>query len=128
MKRLYVSLGLVLLLAALSGAHAWYLTRFTGQLTDLLSQAQAQVEREDWEQAARFTRQAQEQWMSRNGYLHVTLRHTDTDAIQISFDETLAFLEADERQPAEYAASNLRLMTHLELLAEAELPTLTNLL
>lgn len=128
MKRLCISLGLILLLAVLSGAHAWYLTRFTGQLTDLLSQAQEQVEREDWEQAARLTRDAQQQWMARNSYLHATLRHADTDAIQISFDETLAFLEADERQPAEYAASNLRLMTHLELLAEAELPTLTNLL
>ena len=128
MKRLYVSLGLILLLAALSGAHAWYLTRFTGQLTGLLSQAQAQVEREDWEQAAGLTRDAREQWMARNGYLHVTLRHADTDAIQISFDEALAFLEGDERQPAEYAAANLRLIAQLELLAEAELPTLTNLL
>lgn len=128
MRRLYVSLGLILLLTALSGAHVWYLCRFTGQLTDLLSQAQAQVEREDWEQAARSTRQAREQWMAREGYLHIALRHADTDAILVSFDETLAFLEADERQPAEYAASNLRLITQLELLAESELPVFTNLL
>lgn len=128
MRRLYISLGLILFLTALSGAHVWYLTRFTGQLTDLLSQAQEQVEREDWEQAAGLTRDAQEQWMSRNGYLHIALRHADTDAIQISFDETLAFLEADERQPAEYAASNLRLITQLELLTESELPIFTNLL
>ncbi len=57
-----------------------------------------------------------------------TLRHTDTDAIQISMDEALAFLEGGEKQPAEYAAVNARLLTQLELLVEAELPTLTNLL
>ena len=128
MKRLYVSLGLILFLAALSGAHAWYLTRFTGQLTSLLVQAQEQVEREDWEQAARLTWEVREKWMAQEDYLHVTLRHADTDAIQISLEETLAFLEGDERQPAEYAAANLRLINQLELLAEAELPTLTNLL
>lgn len=128
MKRLYVSLGLILLLAALSGAHAACLTRFTGQLTGLLTQAQAQVDEGDWPQAARLTRQARARWMDWNGYLHFTLRHADTDAVQISFDEALAFLEGDERQPSEYAAVNARLITQLELLSEAELPTLTNLL
>ena len=128
MKRLYLSLGLILLLAALSGVHAFCLTRFTGQLSDLLIQAQEQVDEEDWEQAARLTRQARERWESWDGYLHLTLRHTDTDAVQISFDEALAFLEGDERQPSEYAAVNARLLTQLWLLSEAELPTLTNLL
>ena len=66
--------------------------------------------------------------MEHNSYLHITLRHTDTDAIQISMDEALAFLEGGEKQPAEYAAVNARLLTQLELLVEAELPTLTNLL
>lgn len=128
MKRLYVSAGLILLLAALSGLHVWCLGRFTDQLADLLTQAQEQVEREDWAEAVRLTRQARERWADHEGYLHITLRHTDTDAIQISMDEALAFLEGGERQPAEYAAVNARLLTQLGLLAEAELPTLTNLL
>ncbi|MDE6589019.1 MAG: DUF4363 family protein, partial [Oscillospiraceae bacterium] len=62
------------------------------------------------------------------GYLHITLRHTDIDAILVSFDEALAFLQGDEHQPAEYAAVNARLITQLELLIEAALPTITNLL
>ena len=43
-------------------------------------------------------------------------------------DEALAFLEGGEKQPAEYAAVNARLLTQLGLLVEAELPSLTNLL
>ena len=128
MKRLYLSIGLIVLLAVLSGLHIWQLNRVTGQLTDLLTQAQELVEQEDWEGAARLTRQAKERWMEWESYLHITLRHADTDAIQVSMDEALAFLEGGERQPSEYAAVNARLLTQLGLLVEAELPTITNLL
>lgn len=128
MKRLYVSIGLIALMAALSGLHIWRLNSLTGRLTGLLTQAQEQVARENWDEAARLTRQARERWMDQEGYLHVTLRHADTDAIQLSMDEALAFLEGGEKQPAEYAAVNARLLGQLALLAEAELPTLSNLL
>ena len=128
MRRLYAALGLLALLAVLCGIHTVHLSRFTGQLTDLLTQAQELVERDDWEAAARLTREAKGRWTDHEGYLHTTLRHADIDAILISFDETLAYLTGDERQPAEYAAANARLITQIQLLIEAELPTLTNLL
>ena len=128
MKRLYVSLGLIAVLAVLCGAHTVYLDRFTDELTGLLTQAQEQVERGDWEGATRLTRQAREQWMNHDCYLHITLRHADVDAILVSFDEALAFLQGDEHQPSEYAAVNARLLTQLFLLVEEELPTITNLL
>ena len=128
MTRLYISLGLIALLAVLCGAHTFYLSRFTDELTGLLIQAQEQMEHGDWEGATQLTRQAKEQWTDNEGYLHVTLRHTDVDAILVSFDEALAFLQGSEHQPAEYAAVNARLLTQLALLLEAELPTITNLL
>ena len=128
MKRLYISLGLIALLAVLSGVHTLYLGRFTDELSGMLTQAQEQMERDDWEGAARLTQQARERWVEREGYLYITLRHADIDAILISFDEALAFLQGSEHQPAEYAAVNARLLAQLALLLEAELPTLTNLL
>ena len=128
MTRLYISAALIALLAALSGLHVWHLHDFTGQLTGLLTQAQEQVERGDWEAATRLTGQAREQWVGNEGYLHITLRHADIDASLVSFDEALAFLQGSEHQPAEYAAVNARLLTQLALLLEAELPTITNLL
>ena len=128
MKQLCVSLGLIALLAVLCGVHTAYLSRFTDELTALLVQAQEQMERGNWEDAARLTQQARERWVARDGYLHITLRHADIDAVLVSFDEALAFLQGDEHQPAEYAAVNARLLTQLDLLLEAELPTITNLL
>lgn len=127
MRRLYLSVGLIVLMAAVCGAHTWRLSAFTGQLTGLLGQAQELAEREDWDEAARLTRQARDRWLEREGYLHVTLRHTDADAILLSMDEALAFLEGSEKQPSEYAAANARLIGQLDLLAEAEKPTLSNL-
>ena len=127
MKRLYIALGLVALLAVLCTVHTVYLGRLTADLSGLLAQAQEQVERGDWEAADRLTRQSKEIWEEHEGYLH-TLRHTDIDAILVSFDEALAFLRAGERQSAEYAAVNARLITQIGLLLESELPTLTNLL
>ena len=128
MRRLYLSVGLIALMAALSGLHIWHLNDLTGQLTAQLTQAQALAQREDWDGAARLTRQAKERWTGHEGYLHTTLRHTDNDAILISLDETLAFLEGGEKQPAEYAAANARLLAQLALLVEAEVPTLANIL
>lgn len=128
MRRLYLSVGLIALMAALSALHVWHLNDLTGQLTAQLTQAQALAQREDWDGAARLTRQAKERWTGYEGYLHTTLRHADIDAILISLDETLAFLEGSEKQPAEYAAANARLLAQLALLVEAEVPTLTNIL
>lgn len=128
MKRLYISLGLIVLLAAMCGVHTICLSQFTDQLTELLTQAQERVDQDDWEGAARLTHQAKEHWMDHEGYLHTTLRHADIDAILISFDEALAFLQGSEHQPSEYAAVNARLVTQVGLLIEAELPTITNLL
>ena len=128
MKRLYIALGLVALLAVLCTVHTVYLGQLTADLSGLLAQAQEQVERGDWAGADRLTRQSKEIWVEHEGYLHTTLRHTDIYAILVSFDEALAFLRAGERQSAEYAAVNARLITQIGLLLESELPTLTNLL
>lgn len=127
MRRLYISFGLIALLTVLSGVHVWHLGGFTDELTAMLTQAQEQAEQENWEEAARLTQKVKGRWMDHEGYLHVTLHHEDIDAILISLDETLAFLEGAEKQTAEYAASNARLITQLGLLVEAELPSLTNL-
>lgn len=128
MKRIWIAAALILALAALSACHVLYLGRFTGQLTDLLSQAQEQVEQGDWLRAEELTRQALEEWERNGAYLHTTMRHDDIDSVLISFHEVLAYLTGQERQPAEYAAANSRLITQLSLLLEAELPSLKNLL
>ena len=103
-----------------------YLRGFTGALNALLEQAEARAETGDWEEARVLTEQALTQWQSRDSYLHILLRHSDTDQIYTGFQEVLEFLTCQEA--GEYSAANARLMTQISLLYEAEQFTLKNVL
>lgn len=128
MKRLLISAVIILSLTVLAGCHVLYLRHLTGEVIGLLDQAQEQVEEDDWAQAEALTRDAMAIWTANDLYLHSTMRHNEIDTVLVAFQEVLAFLEGQERQPAEYAAANRRLTAQLELLLESELPTLQNLL
>lgn len=125
MKRLWIAL--ILLAAIFTGTllHIRSLHGFTDTLGRLLEQADELAAAEDWAQARALTVQAKEVWADRDVYLHVLLRHADTDAIYAGFRETLALL--DSREYGEYAAANARLITQIELLYEAEQLTLKNI-
>ena len=128
MKRLWISAVIIMSLTVLAGCHVLYLRHLTGEVIGLLDQAQEQVEEDDWAQAEALTRDALAIWTANDLYLHSTMRHNEIDTVLVAFQEVLAFLEGQERQPAEYAAANRRLTAQLELLLESELPTLQNLL
>lgn len=128
MKRIWISVALILVMAALATWHVVHLNQLTSQLTDLLTQAEQQVTDGNWSRAEALTRQAQEQWDGHAFYFHTTMHHEDIDAVLVSFHEVLAYLEGQEQQPAEYSAANSRLITQISLLMEGELPSLKNLL
>lgn len=127
MKRLLCSV--VLLVALVSGCslHVWYLSHETQTLSVQLEQAGEAVQQGDWEKAYDLTQKAWETWEDQMFYLHTTLHHDDIDGVSTAFQEALAILEQRE-QPGEYAAANARILYQLELLVEAELPSLQNIL
>ena len=92
MKRLWISAALILSLALLAGCHVLYLGRLTGELVDLLDQAQEQVLQDDWSQAEALTSQALKLWQRHEFYLHSTMRHNDIDTVLVAFHEVLANL------------------------------------
>lgn len=126
MKRLWAAALLLAVLAAVCLANAWYSRTLTGQLAQQLVRAQALVEEERWDQARDLTRQVYEQWNDRHFYLHIFLRHSDTDQILRTFRQVLQYLQLEELD--QYAAANADLTAQLELLAEMEQPSLVNIL
>jgi len=126
MKRVWIAAGLLLLVFVLTLCHSFYLTRFTDELTGLLEQAESCAERGDWDAAEQYNCQAHDRWEANDTYLHIFLRHTDTDAIYASFHEVEEFLQCQES--GEYSAANARLVVLLDLLSEAEHLTLKNVL
>lgn len=125
MKRLWIAAALLSLTLGASLWHSHRLETFTTALADQLAQAETLALSGENRRAEELIRQAREQWLARNTYLHVTLRHGDTDQIQIGFDEALQLLRTGEL--GEYAAASAHLMADLKLLTEAEQLTLENL-
>ena len=124
MKRLWIAAILLCALLGATLANAWYLGHLTGELTAALEESEALAEAGDWAGAQAATEAAFRRWNNHETYLHILLRHSDTDQIYAGFQETLALLES--REYGEYAAANARLVTQIELLSEAEQLTLKN--
>lgn len=127
MKRLWIAVGIIVLLTGLTLGNIGYLDQFTQSLTQTLTRAQTCAEDGDWNQALLLTEQAQEEFECRSFYLHVALRHGDIDAVEVTFREVLEFLKHPE-QTGEYTAANARLMAQLGLLFESEQPSIKNIL
>lgn len=127
MKRLIISTLIILLLVGLAGAHVSHLKNITGELIGLLETSQQGLEQKNWSAAAESMAQVTAQWERHAFFLHTTLRHADIDDIRASMKEITAYLESREDR-SECLAVTAKLINQLELLLEAELPTIQNLL
>ena len=125
MKRIVIAGAILLVTFAATLGHSFYITAFTGEISTLLEAAEANAEKEQWDAARELTQSAQEHWNSADAYLHILLRHSETDAIYTGFREVVEFIQCQEG--GEYSAANARLIAELELLSEAEQLTLKNI-
>jgi len=126
LKRIWIAGGLMLAILTGTLCHSFYIGAFTGELSALLEDAEARAEGGDWEGASSLTRQAWDRWEEKDLYLHITLRHDETDVVYTGFREVWEFLQCQEG--GEYSAANAELIANLELMAEAEQLTLKNIL
>ena len=101
------------------------LHRERDSLSQQLEQAQERTAQGDWEGAAKLSEQAFQSWQDHEEYLHILMRHSDTDEILSSFRALEQYLALEETD--QYTAANAELMTQLELLAEMEQPSLVNI-
>ncbi len=126
MKRLYIALAILSIIFAATLYNAHFLNRFTTDVTQFLSGAEKQAQAGDWAAARALTDDARAVWEEHTLYLHVLLRHNDTDDVFIGFQEVNRLLSTKEE--AEYRSVNARLMAEISLLYEAEQFSLKNIL
>ena len=127
MKRLWIAGGLLIFILAASLINNWVLAGITGEMTDLLREAESCYEAGDILKAVELTQEARQKWEDASGYLYIVLRHTESDAVLVRFTETLQYLNCGE-PGGEYAAANASLIAQIELLHEMEQLNLKNLL
>lgn len=118
MKRLVIAAVLLLAVLGATVANSRYLTGLTDGFCQQLEQAATLAGRDDWPRALALTEQTLAAWEKHDFYLHTLLRHIDIDAIRLTFHEVMEYLRLAEAD--QYTAANAKLITQLELLAEAE--------
>lgn len=126
MKRLVISLAILVVLAAGGLMSNCHLNTVSGRLSDMLNQAEAMGESGDWEGARQLTVEAQKYWEDSSFYLYTVLRHDYTDEVNTGFHEVLELIQW--QASPEYAAANGELITQVRHLSEAEQFNLKNLL
>lgn len=126
MKRVWIACALLLAVLAGTLGHSRYIQSFTDDLIALLAESEVRAESGDWTGAEELTKKARDKWEARDVYLHITLRHDETDVVYTDLREVQEFLQCEES--GEYSAANARLIANLELIAEAEQLTLKNIL
>ena len=85
MKRLWAAAAILAVLLGGTLWNAWYAERLTGGMIQQLKQAQERTAQGDWEGAAELSEQAFQSWQDHEAYLHILMRHSDTDEILSSF-------------------------------------------
>ncbi|MCD8384138.1 MAG: DUF4363 family protein [Clostridiales bacterium] len=126
MRRLSISVAILLLLF---GAGLWnisLLEGISGRLASQLEHAEALAETGDWDRAEELTLAAKDEWEAAASYLYVVLRHDYTDEVNTGFYEVLELLQWQETP--EYAAANGELVAQVQHLSEAERLTWRNLM
>ncbi|MCD7754003.1 MAG: DUF4363 family protein [Clostridiales bacterium] len=126
MRRLSISVVILLLLF---GAGLWnisLLEGISGRLAPQLEHAEALAETGDWDGAEELTLAAKDEWEAAASYLYVVLRHDYTDEVNTGFYKVLELLQWQETP--EYAAANGELVAQVQHLSEAERLTWRNLM
>ncbi len=126
MKRLYLSIFLLLLICGLGLWNISSLRQVTEDLTSLLEQAETAAVEENWEAASRLTREAHDLWKERETYVYITVSHTLLEEISASFQSVETFIYWQEIP--EYTSANNTLLAQIKLIWESEEFSLENLL
>lgn len=126
MKRLWISLGILAAIFALSLCNIHCASLASNQLVTLLNHAEEAAESGRWMDAAAWTEQAQDAWDAYAPLVYITACHSNADTVNTGFREVLELLQ--QQAAEEYSAANGVLIAQLEHLAEVEQLSLANLL
>jgi hypothetical protein len=126
MKRLWISVSVLLALLGSTLANSYCLNNIINDYTQKLSEAHRLAEADNWDAASELTKQVTKRWHKHDFYFHVMLPHRDIDEIHLTFQEVEEYLKLEESD--QYNAANAKLIAQLGLLAEMEQLNLKNIL
>ena len=126
MKVLVLPLGAIAVILAFSLWAGSYVQQQADTWEQLLDQAAAAAEEEDWPQASKLLSQAEEHWERSKTFLHTIIEHSELNEAEALF---AAASEACFQQDAQEFRCQLTLLTtQLKVLAETQSVSIKNIL
>lgn len=126
MKKLLFALLLLAVIIGFCSFSVWHIDRICQDTTALLKQAETRCALGDFEGAGALVYRSLGIWDCHEGFLGLTLRHTESDDIGILFPPLLETCR--QRDADEFNRRNLELMATLKHLSRMEIPYYFNVL
>lgn len=126
MKRLWFSVGTLALILAFCGFTVYRVNRICGDSEELLRQAETCIYLGDYEGARNSVYYAQTCWKKHEGFLGLSLRHTEADDVEKLFPSLLESIR--HKEDAEFYLRNSELIASLKSLSRMELPYYFNVM
>ena len=126
MRKMALSVGILVLLTAFCWFTAWRVDSLCGKASELLEQAETHAVQGDYAGAGETAAQAFQMWNRHEGFFGMALRHTESDDIVVLFP---ALIEAaGQKDQGEFLLRIRELKASLRQLGRMELPYLFNVL
>ena len=126
MKRVWIAVGVFVILIGLCIGEFFVTSNMTIRLTDTLFSAQKAVEDGDMGKASKITEELGKSWDSDHKILSMFIQHQRLEQIDQSFAVMDANLKAQQLE--DYLAEVNRALAQLDHLQDTEMPTAENIL
>ncbi len=126
MRRLWLGIGILAVLLALSWGVAGAMEKIHTPIAQSLSQAAEAADREDWAQAQTLAEAAKTRWERYWKFTAMVADHTPMDELDGQFEELMVFLEAREHPHFSVTARHLTALA--QAMADSQTPTWWNVL
>lgn len=126
MKRVWWSVGVLLLIVVLCAWGAFRVNGICRSTEDMLRQAETCVYLGDYEGARQEVFCSHAIWKKHEGFLGIMLRHTETDDIDVMFPAVMESLR--QKNEEEFFLRNRELIASFRSISRMELPYYFNVL
>lgn len=126
MKRLWISLALILAVIAITFAGSYHFEGIHKQITERVNEAELAALSADWEHALQHAEDAYRIWDEHSFFIYSTMRHNDADTVFTSLDQAVGCAKIQDEHGFVVAVSGVR--SKLFLISENELPSFENIL
>lgn len=126
MKYFYTGIIILALCLALCITCVGLLSRYAGETSALIAQAQHSADSDDFDAAEAYIRRAYALWDSHSGFFRIILRHEGADEVSATFLELIEYAQNDCTE--EFEPSCAMLIQQIRDLVDLEQPHYYNIL